>query len=49
MKILLLEDNIKLNSTIQKRLKMKGYSVDSFDDGKNAYDAIENNYYCRIK
>jgi len=46
MKILLLEDNIKLNSTIQKRLKMKGYSVDSFDDGKNAYDAIENNYDC---
>jgi len=46
MKILLLEDNTKLNTTIKKRLEMKGYTIDSFIDGQNAYDAIENNYSC---
>lgn len=46
MKILLLEDNIKLNTTIKKRLEMKGYIIDSFLDGQDAYDAIENNYTC---
>jgi len=46
MKILLLEDNIKLNTTINKRLQMKGYQIDSFTDGQDALDAIENNYTC---
>ncbi len=46
MKILLLEDNIKLNSTIKKRLEMKSYTIDSFIDGQDAYDAVENNYSC---
>ena len=46
MKILLLEDNVKLNSTIKKRLEMKGYEIDSFIDGQDAYNAIENNYAC---
>jgi len=46
MKILLLEDNTKLNTTIKKRLEMKGYTIDSFIDGQNAYDAIEDNYSC---
>ena len=46
MKILLLEDNIKLNKTIEKRLKLKGYEIDTFTDGQNAFDAIENNYSC---
>ena len=46
MKILLLEDNIKLNKTIEKRLKIKGYEIDTFTDGQNAFDAIENNYSC---
>jgi two-component system OmpR family response regulator len=48
MKILLLEDNLKLNTTIYKRLHMKGYQIDSFVDGQEAYDAIENNYSCFI-
>ena len=46
MKILLLEDNVKLNTTIKKRLEMKGYEIDTFIDGQNAYDAVENNYSC---
>jgi len=48
MKILLLEDNLKLNSTIKKRLEIKGYMVHTFIDGQKAYDAIENNYTCFI-
>jgi len=48
MKILLLEDNKKLNTTIVKRLQLKGFEIDSFIDGKNAYDAITNNYDCFI-
>lgn len=48
MKILLLEDNNRLNATIVKRLLAKGYKVDSFLDGKEAYDAIDNGYMCFI-
>ena len=48
MKLLLLEDNIKLNTTILKRLQLKGYQVDPFLDGKEAYDAVKDNYDCFI-
>ncbi len=48
MKILLLEDNKKLNFTIQKRLKLKHYEVDSFEDGKKAYNCIGEGYSCFI-
>ena len=48
MKILLLEDNIKLNNTITKRLKIRNYKIDTFVDGSDAYNAIENNYACFI-
>ena len=48
MKILLLEDNARLNATIVKRLEAKGYKIDSFSDGKKAYDAIDNGYGCFI-
>ena len=48
MKILLLEDNKRLNETIVKRLNAKGYEVDSFVDGKEAYDAIDNGYICFV-
>ena len=48
MKILLLEDNEKLNKTIQKRLALKNYQVDSFIDGQDAFDAITNGYSCFI-
>ncbi len=46
MKILLLEDNEKLNQTITKRLALKGYRVDSFNDGQKAFDSISNGYNC---
>ncbi|WP_294962395.1 response regulator transcription factor [Sulfurimonas sp.] len=48
MKILLLEDNKKLNTTIVKRLQIKGYKVDGFIDGKEAYDAITDGYNCFV-
>lgn len=48
MKILLLEDNVKLNQTITKRLNLKGYNVDSFIDGMEAYNAITDGYACFI-
>lgn len=48
MKILLLEDNKKLNEAITKRLKLKGYNVLSFFDGAEAYDAITEGFSCFI-
>ena len=48
MKILLLEDNKRLNETIVKRLEAKGFSVDSFTDGIKAYEAIDNGYICFV-
>ncbi len=43
MKILLLEDNDRLNKSITKRFDAKGYQVDSFADGALAKEAIKNN------
>jgi DNA-binding response OmpR family regulator len=48
VKILLLEDNVRLNNTITKRLTLSGYQCDSFVDGKEAYSAIDNGYSCFI-
>lgn len=48
MKILVLEDNQRLNATIVKRLEAKGYKVDSFADGKEAYNALDEGYMCFI-
>ena len=48
MKLLLLEDNKKLNETITKRLKLKGYTVESFLDGAKAYEAIADGFSCFI-
>lgn len=48
MKILLLEDNERLNKTIVKRLEAKGYKVDSFVDGEKACEAVDNGYTCFI-
>ena len=48
MKILLLEDNQKLNETITKRLKMKNYTVISFTDGAEAYSKITEGFSCFI-
>jgi len=48
MKILLLEDNKRLNETITKRLKAKGYEIFSFKDGQEAYEAIDDGYICFV-
>lgn len=48
MKILLLEDNKKLSQTIEKRLSIKGYKVNAFIDGKEAYENIGEGYSCFI-
>lgn len=48
MKILLLEDNQKLNETIKKRLSLKGYNVDACIDGADAYEKITDGYSCFI-
>lgn len=48
MKILLLEDNVKLNQTIAKRLSLKGYKVDAYLDGLEAYESIDRGYACFI-
>lgn len=48
MKILLLEDNQKLNETISKRLKLKNYNVISFTDGAEAYEKINDGFSCFI-
>ncbi len=48
MKILLLEDNEKLNNTIKKRLEIKGYKVFSYIDGSQAYESITEGFSCFI-
>jgi DNA-binding response OmpR family regulator len=48
MKILLLEDNKKLNQSIKKRLEYKKYEIDCFLDGKEAYDNIGEGYSCFV-
>lgn len=48
MKILLLEDNKKLNETISKRLKLKGYKITSCLDGIQALEKITDGFSCFI-
>lgn len=48
MKILLLEDNLRLNKVIMNRLLERGHTVDSFSDGEKANEAIDNGYRCFI-
>lgn len=48
MKILLLEDNKKLNLTIKKRLELKGYEVFSFLDGQEAYNNMYEGFSCFV-
>jgi len=48
MKILVLEDNIRLSNLIKEALEQKNYHVDIFDDGKNALQAIDNGYNCFV-
>ncbi len=48
MKILLLEDNKKLNTTIKKRLELKGYKIFSYIDGNEALKNITEGFSCFI-
>lgn len=48
MKILVLEDNIRLSNVIKAALTQEGYIVDCFYDGEDALDALENGYACFI-
>lgn len=48
MKIMLLEDNVKLNTTIKKRLELKGYKIYSFIDGQEALDNVTEGFSCFI-
>ena len=48
MNILLLEDNKKLNDTITKRLKIKGYKVESCVDGADAIEKIADGFSCFV-
>jgi DNA-binding response OmpR family regulator len=48
MNILLLEDNKKLNDTITKRLKMKGYKVEACYDGADAVEKIADGFSCFV-
>ena len=41
MKILLLEDDLMLNSAIKKYLETTGHIIDSFRDGESAFNALE--------
>ncbi len=45
MKILLLEDEIMLKSSIYEYLDSLGYKVTIFSDGKKAYEDLQNNSY----
>lgn len=45
MKILLLEDELMLNESIQEYLEELGHSVDSYVDGAEAYDNIKENTF----
>ena len=45
MKVLLLEDEIMLQSAIQEYLSDSGFEVTACEDGKDAYDNIKDNNY----
>jgi len=45
MKILLLEDEIMLNESIQEYLEALGHSIETYFDGLEAFEAIKKNSY----
>lgn len=45
MKILLLEDEIMLNESIQEYLEALGHSIDTYFDGLEAFESIKKNSY----
>ena len=48
MKILVLEDNIRLQRTIKIGLENENFKVDVFSDGEEALNALANGYSCFI-
>ncbi len=48
MKILVLEDNLRLSNVIKTALERESYKVDCFYDGDDALSALENGYSCFI-
>lgn len=48
MRILLLEDNKRLNETIVKRLEAKGFEVSNFMDGNEASECIDDGFSCFV-
>ena len=48
MKILVLEDNLRLANLIKEALEEKKYHVDLFHDGKEALNVIDDGYDCFI-
>ncbi len=48
MKILVLEDNLRLSHVIRTALEQESYKVDCFYDGDDALNALENGYSCFI-
>lgn len=48
MKILVLEDNERLLNVIKNALEKENYQVDTFTDGDDALEALENGYNCFI-
>jgi len=48
MKILVLEDNERLLNVIKNALEKESYVVDTFIDGDDALNALENGYNCFI-
>lgn len=48
MKILVLEDNVRLSKVIKTALEQESYKVDCFYDGDDALEALENGYSCFI-
>ncbi|MDC0933752.1 response regulator transcription factor [Arcobacteraceae bacterium] len=48
MKVLVLEDNIRLSNLIKKSLLEEHYKVDCFNNGKSALNALENGYNCFV-
>ena len=48
MKILVLEDNERLLNVIKSALERENYKVDTFIDGDDALESLENGYNCFI-
>lgn len=48
MKVLVLEDNERLLNVIKTALEKENYSVDTFIDGDEALESLENGYSCFI-